>query len=80
MYIAAFYKNIIKPCRFKSTGYLHEDSAVILRIDIPVYTMNLKVDKDVKMGIVTDVKQELRKAGAFKLNYATRRAGKKIRS
>jgi len=36
-------------------------------------TTSLKVDQDVKMGIVTDVKQELRKAGAFKINYAARR-------
>jgi hypothetical protein len=29
------------------------------------------------MGIVTDVKQELRKAGAFKINYSTRKMAKK---
>lgn len=34
-------------------------------------TISLKVDKDTKMGIVTDVKQELRKVGAFKINYST---------
>jgi len=33
-------------------------------------TTSLKVDRDTKMGIVTDVKQELRKVGAFKINYA----------
>lgn len=33
-------------------------------------TTSLKVDKDTKMGIVTDVKQELRKVGAFKINYS----------
>jgi len=33
-------------------------------------TVSLRVDKDVKMGIVTDVKQELRKANALKLNYS----------
>lgn len=35
-------------------------------------TVSLKVDKETKMGIVTDVKQELRKAGALKLSYSTR--------
>lgn len=35
----------------------------------PYMTFALKVDKDVKMGIVTDVKQELRKASAFKIMY-----------
>ncbi len=37
-------------------------------------TWSLKVDENVKMGIVTDVKQELRKANAFKVNYASRRS------
>ncbi len=39
-------------------------------------TTSLKVDGITKMGIVTDVKQELRKAGALKINYSTRK-GKK---
>lgn len=40
----------------------------------PYITWSLKVDKSVKMGIVTDVKQELRKANALKINYsATKR-------
>lgn len=34
-------------------------------------TVSLKVDKETKMGIVTDVKQELRKANALKINYNT---------
>ncbi|MDD4847802.1 MAG: biopolymer transporter ExbD [Bacteroidales bacterium] len=41
--------------------------------DRKLLTTSLKVDKDVKMGIVTDVKQELRKVGAFKINYSTRK-------
>lgn len=41
--------------------------------DRPFLTTSLKVDQDVKMGIVTDVKQELRKANAFKISYATRK-------
>lgn len=32
---------------------------------------SLKVDKETKMGIVTDIKQELRKIGAFKVNYSS---------
>ena len=44
--------------------------------DRPFLTTSLKVDKDVKMGVVTDVKQELRRVGAFKINYSTRRAVK----
>jgi len=40
-------------------------------------TTALKVDMDTRMGVVTDVKQELRKAGAFKINYSTRKKDKK---
>jgi len=40
-------------------------------------TTSLKVDGTTKMGIVTDVKQELRKAGALKINYSTRKAERK---
>ncbi len=36
-------------------------------------TTSLKVDRDTKMGIVTDVKQELRKSNALKINYSTTR-------
>jgi hypothetical protein len=31
--------------------------------------VSLKVDSDTKMGIVSDIKQELRKANALKINY-----------
>lgn len=44
--------------------------------DRPLLTTSLKVDGETKMGVVTDVKQELRKAGAFKINYSTRKKGK----
>jgi biopolymer transport protein ExbD len=33
-------------------------------------TVSLKVDKDAKMGLITDIKQELRKANALKVNYS----------
>lgn len=42
-------------------------------IDRKFLTTSLKVDSETKMGIVTDVKQELRQAGAFKINYSTRK-------
>ena len=37
-----------------------------------VLTTALKVDGDTKMGLVSDIKQELRKVNALKLNYTTR--------
>ena len=46
--------------------------------DIPDYKrrkhmVSLKVDEGSRMGIVTDVKQELRKANALKISYSTRK-------
>lgn len=38
---------------------------------VPFLTVSLKVDKDANMGIVGDVKQELRKVNALKINYTT---------
>lgn len=39
----------------------------------PKITRSLKVDKATHMKIVTDVKQELRKSNALKINYSTSR-------
>lgn len=39
----------------------------------PLMTVSLKVDVKTKMGIIIDVKQELRKASALKINYSTRK-------
>jgi biopolymer transport protein ExbD len=40
--------------------------------EVPYMTTSLKVNQDTKMGIVTDIKQELRKASALKINYSAR--------
>jgi biopolymer transport protein ExbD len=37
----------------------------------PLISTSMKVDRDVKMGLVTDIKQELRKIGALKIVYST---------
>ena len=37
-----------------------------------VLTTALKVDSDTKMGLIQDIKQELRKVQALKINYTTR--------
>jgi len=36
-------------------------------------TTSLKIDQDTRMGIVTDVKQELRRCSALKIMYASRK-------
>lgn len=37
----------------------------------PFITVSLKVDKKASMGLISDVKQELRKINALKINYTT---------
>lgn len=37
----------------------------------PLISTSMKVDRDVKMGLVTSIKQELRKIGALKIVYST---------
>ena len=41
--------------------------------EIPYMTASIKADKNVTMGIVTDVKTELRKVNALKINYSTKK-------
>jgi len=40
-------------------------------VDRKLLTTSLKVDKHVKMGIVVDVKQELRQCNALKISYSS---------
>jgi len=40
---------------------------------IPFLTTALKVDSDDNMGLIVDIKQELRKVNALKINYTTRK-------
>tara|TARA_B100001029_G_C15023017_1_gene431816 strand:- start:321 stop:803 length:483 start_codon:yes stop_codon:yes gene_type:complete len=42
--------------------------------EIPYMTTSIKADANVTMGIVTDVKTELRKVNALKINYSTKKA------
>ncbi|HKK11601.1 MAG TPA: biopolymer transporter ExbD [Flavobacteriaceae bacterium] len=40
---------------------------------VPLLITALKVDKDANMGLVSDIKQELRKENALKINYTTKK-------
>jgi biopolymer transport protein ExbD len=51
--------------------FVEEVKAGTNEVEIPLLTYSLKVDQDTKMGIVVDVKQELRKANALKINYSS---------
>lgn len=45
--------------------------------DRPFMTVSIKADKDTRMGIITDVKQELRRCSALKIMYGARKSGVK---
>jgi len=44
--------------------------------EVPLLTTSLKVDEETKMGIVTDIKEGLRRVSALKINYSTKKAAK----
>lgn len=43
------------------------------QLEQPKLIVSLRVDQDSEMGLVTDVKQELREAGTLRINYSTKR-------
>ena len=45
--------------------------------DRPQVTMAIKADKDTKMGMISDIKQELRNSGAFKIIYNAQKSERK---
>lgn len=44
--------------------------------EVPFMTTSLKVDQDTQMGIISDIKQELREMNALKINYSTKKGVK----
>ena len=53
--------------------YITTERAARDEKEVPFMTTSIKADQNTKMGVVTDVKQELRKANALKINYSTRK-------
>ena len=53
------------------TAFVNSERAALREELIPFLTISLKVDRDANMGIVGDIKQELRKVNALKINYTT---------
>ncbi len=76
---------VLGPNRFGDTRIQIDDALVgnlaeIRRLmydkllEEPRMIVSLRVDEESEMGIVSDVKQELRQAQALRINYSTRRA------
>ena len=53
--------------------FVNEERAKMNEEDKPLMQVSLKIDGDTKMGIVSDVKTELRQASALKINYSARK-------
>ena len=51
--------------------FINQERIALREELVPLLTVSLKVDKNANMGIVGDIKQELRKANALKINYTT---------
>lgn len=56
--------------------YVMSDRGNLAENDKPFYTVSLKVDHHTPMGIITDVKQVLRKAYALKIVYSANKEQK----
>ncbi len=56
--------------------FISSERDALNEADRNMLTTSLKIDETTRMGIVTDVKQELRKASALKINYAARQGAK----
>lgn len=50
--------------------YIAQEKAAMSEADQPYMTTILRIDKDTRMGLVTDVKQRLREADALKIFYS----------
>ncbi|HDP55359.1 MAG TPA: biopolymer transporter ExbD [Bacteroidetes bacterium] len=57
--------------------FITSERDALSEADRTMLTVSIKADENTRMGIITDVKQELRKASALKINYSARRVEKK---
>ena len=57
-------------------AFIESERAAKDEVDVPFLTTTIKCDKNVKMGDVTDIKQELRQVGALRIMYAASRRSK----
>ena len=56
--------------------YIAQEKASMKEEDAPYMTISIKADTETKMGIVTELKQALRRAYALKISYSAKPRGK----
>lgn len=54
-------------------SYILQEREGMKEADRPKMTVSIKADYDVQMGVITDIKQALRKAQALKISYSARK-------
>ncbi|MFI3322415.1 MAG: biopolymer transporter ExbD [Rikenellaceae bacterium] len=55
------------------TDFIAAERDKLSESDRNAMTVSLKADRSIRMGIITDIKQELRKANALKLSYTAQK-------
>lgn len=55
-------------------NYIVQERESMSESDRPLMTVSIKADYDCPMGIITDIKQALRRAQALKISYSSRQA------
>lgn len=51
-------------------GYVAAERDRMSPADLPNMTVSIKADRSAPMGLITDVKQQLRRANALRINYS----------
>jgi len=51
--------------------FIQNERAKVTEREVGLLWTSIKADKDVKMGLITDIKQELRKINQRKVNYSS---------
>ncbi len=51
-------------------GYVEAERDRMSPADLPNMTVSIKADRSAPMGLITDVKQQLRRANALRINYS----------
>ena len=58
-------------------AFVEKEREQRVEADRPLITTAIKADQKVRMGMITDIKQELRKAGALKIFYNATKGNRK---
>ena len=59
------------------TDYVAEERRRMSPEDAKAMSVSIKADRETEMGIMSDVRQALRRAGALRINYSATQKGKK---